>query len=271
MRTYGLYGKSGTGKSYHAMTLARALGADALIDDGLFIFENMVRAGISAKRQQTKVGAIKTALFTNDEHAEAVKHKIQALKPSAILILGTSPDMIKKIAARLELPEPERMVDIEAITTQEERATAAHERFDEGKHVIPVPTFQIKRQFSGYFVDPLSIVRDLSPDKKATKVAGRTVVRPTYSYLGSYKISDAVIRGIVSCEAQRTEGVANLTRVLIDFSGEEVTLTLGAVYRYGENILKITEELQRNVREQVEHMTAFNVADVHVDVRGLKQ
>ena len=68
MKVYGLIGKSGTGKSYQAVNLCKELNIESIIDDGLFICRNKVMAGISAKRQPTKVGAVKTALFNEEGH-----------------------------------------------------------------------------------------------------------------------------------------------------------------------------------------------------------
>jgi ABC-type glutathione transport system ATPase component len=51
MKVYALVGKSGTGKSYQAQNLCRELKIKGIIDDGLFIYENKVISGISAKRQ----------------------------------------------------------------------------------------------------------------------------------------------------------------------------------------------------------------------------
>ena len=66
MEIYTLVGKSGTGKSFHAMNLCKKLDIEAIIDDGLFIYKNSVIAGISAKRASTKIGAVKVALFNDD-------------------------------------------------------------------------------------------------------------------------------------------------------------------------------------------------------------
>ena len=48
MKVYALVGKSGTGKSYRAMSLAAAKNINAIIDDGLFISAGQVIAGSSA-------------------------------------------------------------------------------------------------------------------------------------------------------------------------------------------------------------------------------
>ncbi|HHX14479.1 MAG TPA: Asp23/Gls24 family envelope stress response protein, partial [Clostridiales bacterium] len=144
MKIYGLYGKSGTGKSYQALHLAYRLRAEGIIDDGLFIYGNQVVAGISAKREKTKIGAIRTALFVKDELCREVKEKIEEMQPARLLVLGTSENMVKKIVQRLELPEPVIWIPIEQITTEKERERAHSQRKEKGKHVIPAPTFQIK-------------------------------------------------------------------------------------------------------------------------------
>lgn len=167
IKVYALVGRSGTGKSYHAMNLCREKMIESIIDDGLFIYRGSVTAGVSAKRQETKIGAVKTALFTEQEHRDQVASRIRELAPASILILGTSVRMIEQIAKRLELPEVSDLTRIEDITTEEERLEARKQRQELGKHVIPAPTFQLKRDFSGYFLDPLRIFRGRVGDRKS--------------------------------------------------------------------------------------------------------
>ena len=40
MKIYTLVGKSGTGKSFHAMELCRKKQIESIIDDGLIIYQN---------------------------------------------------------------------------------------------------------------------------------------------------------------------------------------------------------------------------------------
>ena len=40
MRTFALIGKTGTGKSFHALDISQENKIDAIIDDGLLIFES---------------------------------------------------------------------------------------------------------------------------------------------------------------------------------------------------------------------------------------
>ena len=67
MKVYSLTGKSGTGKSYQAQALCMEKGISAIIDDGLFIYNDSVVCGVSSNPQSTKVGAINTAIFNKDE------------------------------------------------------------------------------------------------------------------------------------------------------------------------------------------------------------
>lgn len=268
MKVYALVGKSGTGKSYQAQNLCKELNISGIIDDGLFIYENRVISGISAKRQATKVGAVKTALFTKDEHQRDVAASIRKIHPDKILVIGTSDEMVKRIAKRLELPQISRTIYITDITTENERAIAYKQRHELGKHVIPAPAFQLKRQFSGYFMSPLLIFKEWSANKGA--MAEKSVVRPTYSYLGDYKLSEKVFSDIVECVAAELPGVDSILRIFSMPTADGVDLTVLACMRYGHNIVQEAKRLQEQAAEQIEAMTAFNVERINVEIRSLK-
>jgi Protein of unknown function (DUF322). len=268
MRVYGLVGKSGTGKSYQAMNLCRIMNIESIIDDGLFIFGNRILAGKSAKRQSTKIAAIKTAMFTDEEHRCSVLDRIKETEPESILILGTSDKMIHKIAERLEMPEIDRIIAIESITTESERETARKQRHELGKHIIPAPTFQLKREFSGYFLDPLRIFKGWRGGKAS--FSEKTVVRPTYSYLGDYLISDKVISDIVNYLGRKAGGVDSVIRVSIENHADGIDITIPLICNYGTKLIDLSKALQKEVIKQVETMTAFNIKSVNIEIRGLK-
>ena len=187
MKVYSLSGRSGTGKSFQAINLCKEKNIESIIDDGLFIYRNKVISGISAKRQRTIITAVKAAIFADDERAEEAKEAIARMKPESILIIGTSDEMIDKIVARLELPEPSERIYIEDITTEEERGIARKQRKEMGQHVIPAPSFQLRKQFSGYFMKPMRLFKEFGPKGDHWKdTAEKSVVRPDYSYMGKY-------------------------------------------------------------------------------------
>lgn len=269
MKVYGLIGKSGTGKSFQAVNLCKELNIESIIDDGLFICRNKVMAGISAKRQPTKVGAVKTALFTKEEHMEEVRDKIKRIKPSSILIIGTSDGMVDRIVKRLELPKIQKRIYIDDITTEEDRALAKKSRVERGGHVIPAPTFQLKRQFSGYFMLPMRVLfKELRPGD----ISEKSVVRPTYSYLGEYKISEKVMGDIVECVKEESESVMEILKVAIS-TGQEgqegIEVYVTANLKYGVPLHEEAKRFQRNAVNKIEDMTAFNVNRLDLDIKDI--
>ncbi len=75
-------------------------GINYIIDDGLFIKDNEVIAGSSAKKAPTKIETVKKALFLKEEEKLEMLKAIKKYTPDKILILGTSDDMVKKIARK---------------------------------------------------------------------------------------------------------------------------------------------------------------------------
>lgn len=268
MKVYGLIGKSGTGKSFQAVNLCKELNIEAIIDDGLFICRNKVMAGISAKRQTTKVGAVKTALFNDESHREEVREKIKKIKPSSILVIGTSDGMVDRIVKRLELPKIGKRIYIEDITTEEERVLARKHRVEMGQHVIPAPTFQLKRQFSGYFMLPMRILfRELGSSWK--DMSEKSVVRPTYSYLGDYKISEKVMADIVECVKSESENVMEIVKVALSPVQEGVDIFITVNLKFGIPLIEEAKIFQKNVVDKIEEMTAFNVNRLDLEVKDI--
>ncbi len=148
IKVYAFVGPSGTGKSYRAGYVAGENNINYIIDDGLFIKDNEVIAGSSAKKAPTKIETVRHALFQTEEEKKEIIKAIKKYKPESIMILGTSDSMVHKIAENLGLPPISKIIRIEDIATQEEMETARRIRVTEGKHVIPVPTFEIKKDFS---------------------------------------------------------------------------------------------------------------------------
>ncbi|MDR0356794.1 MAG: Asp23/Gls24 family envelope stress response protein [Clostridiales Family XIII bacterium] len=271
MKIYSLVGKSGTGKSFQANNLCRKLGIESIIDDGLFIERGRILAGVSAKRQETKIRAIKTALFKDEKRRDEVMKKIREVNPESVLILGTSDKMVNQIAERLELPRVSERVAIESLTTAKERATAHKQRHDMGKHIIPAPTFQIKKDFSGYFIHPFRMIKDIRDDllDGLNSSAERSVVRPTFSYLGKYTISDKAIGDIILLATENVPDADSVPLIFIKNRKHGVIIEIGVVLRFGCRISNVSRRLQQLISEEVGRITSLNILSVNVEVRGL--
>ena len=269
MQVYALVGASGTGKSHRAQVVAREHEIDLVIDDGLLIKGSKVIAGLSAKREATKIGAVRRALFMDPEHAENVSSRIREDNPEKVLILGTSEGMVQKIAQVLVLPDPEKIIMITEIASPVEINQARRIRLQRGTHVIPAPTFEVKKGFSGYLLNPLQIFIKRKTGIDDPEVIEKSVVRPTYSSLGRFFIGDNVISAIAAKACESSEGIAKVSKVTIDTKAEGVSVSMEVAIRYGIHLPDVLMMAQRYVKEMVEHTTALNVLAVNITARRI--
>jgi uncharacterized alkaline shock family protein YloU len=197
-----------------------------------------------------------------------------------MLVIGTSDKMIDQIISRLGLPKPSERVDIEQLTTEEERALAYKQRYELGKHVIPAPTVQVKKEFSGYFIHPVRRFKDIRDDllegfNPFTErdirhpFAERSVVRPTFSYLGKYSISGKAIGDIITLVTGDITGVDSLPLIFIKNRKEGVIIEIGVILRYGIRIPDVSRRLQRLISDKVGQMTSINILSVNIEIQGL--
>lgn len=270
IKTYAFVGPSGTGKSYRAQMVASERGINYIIDDGLLIKENEVIAGVSAKKAATKIETVKKALFNNPEESDEIKKAFRKYKPESILILGTSDNMIKKIRENLGLPELIETIYITDVATEEEMQEAKRIRQTQGKHVIPVPTFEIKKDFSGFILDPLQIFKSKGKDAKPY-ISEKSIIRPTFSYLGNFKISDTVFRQIIEYLAKKIEAIYRVNRVRIDNIGdnEGMNIYIEVALEYGFNIVETLKDFKKKCKKEIENLTAMNIVNIDIIAKGI--
>ncbi len=270
MKTYAFVGPSGTGKSYRAQMVANERGINYIIDDGLLISGNEVLAGISAKKAPTKIETVRNALFQNEERRKEIQKVIKSKRPESILILGTSDEMVRRIAENLGFEPISETIYITDVATEEEMAMARNIRVTEGKHVIPVPTFAIKKDFSGYLLDPLQIFKSKGRGN-APYISEKSIIRPTFSYMGNFQISDTVFKQIIDVVAEKTEGIHKIYRSIIKKHGpsDGVYIYIEVIIEFGFNINDTMQILKRKIVKEIEKLTAMNVLSMEIVVRGV--
>jgi len=268
IKVYAFVGPSGTGKSYRAQMVASEKNINFIIDDGLLIKDNEVIAGESAKKASTKIETVKHALFYKDEEKEEIIKALKKYKPESILILGTSDGMVEKIAANLGLPEISEITYISDVATQEEMETARRIRVTEGKHVIPVPTFEIKKDFSGYLLDPLQIFKTKGKGQQPY-ISEKSIIRPTFSYMGNFTISDTVFRQILEYLASKTPGIYKIQKIRVDNFGEGAKLYMEVTVVYGFNLIDGIKQFKIKAKKEIEKLTAMNVEEFEVVVKNV--
>ena len=213
IKVYALVGRSGTGKSYHSKLVAAKYRIDLIIDDGLLIRGNRILAGHSAKRDADFLAAVRTAVFDDDEHKDEVVNALLKERYKRILIIGTSEKMVRKIAKRLELPEPEKIIHIEDIASPEEIETAMRIRFTEGKHVIPVPSIEITRSAPQIVLGSMKVFSGKKGALKKNQAFEKTIVRPEFSKPDKEELSDATMTQMVRHAISEYDPVMKVKKV----------------------------------------------------------
>ena len=268
IEVYAFVGPSGTGKSYRAQMVAGEKGIEYIIDDGLLIKGNEVIAGESAKKAPTKIETVKKALFLHDDEKKVIQKALKKYKVKKILILGTSDGMVEKIAENLGLPKVSDTTYITDVATEEEMKTARNIRVTEGKHVIPVPTFEIKKDFSGYLLDPLQIFKSKGKGKQPY-ISEKSIIRPTFSYMGNFTISDSVFRQIAEYQAEKMPEIYKVLRTRVQNYGEGPLIDMEVSVVYGYNVAEGLVEFKKKIVKEIENLTAMNVVKLDIVAKNI--
>jgi len=274
IKVFALVGESGTGKSFRAKLVAQKYEIEYIIDDGLLIRDNRILAGHSAKKEKTFMAAVKVALFDNKAHRDEVARKLQGEKTKKILVLGTSEKMVNKIAARLQLPAPSKIIKIEDISSQEEIDRAIRTRRIEGKHVIPVPSIEVKRSYPNIFYNAIKIFkRKTGPIGFGAppSVHEKSVVRPEYSKRGKVIISEAALsQMVIHCVDEYNQDI-RIKKITVkdDDMGYRLVITIDVPYgiQLGGNI----HELQQYIIENIERYTGILIEEVNIIIDKIIQ
>lgn len=270
MEVVAFVGPSGTGKSFRAIGVAHEHDCDGIIDDGLLIEDTKILAGTSAKSEQNKVQAVKRAIFMDVDHQNAVKAALQASDIHRILVIGTSEKMALTICKKLSLPKPIETVHIQDISSTREMKKARDMRIKEGKHVVPVPTIELKPHLSGVLVDLPH--RLFGRNKHHQPVQEKSIVRPAFSYYGKIAVSDYVVSDIVRIVVRKNKQVDRITAIKVrrpSDTSRGMTIYLGIVLFFGAPIFEVVKSLQTKIKLKVEGMTSMPVKNIDVAVKSL--
>jgi uncharacterized alkaline shock family protein YloU len=268
VKVISLIGPSGTGKSHRATWVAQEEDADAIIDDGLLIQNGKIMAGSSAKKEDSRIKAVKRAIFLEPKDAEGMRLALSKVKIKKLLILGTSEKMVGRIINALELPTVDKWIQIEEIATPEEMEKAKKNRMQEGKHVIPVPVIELKPHFTGYWIDSLQVLFR----RKGRFSAEKSIVRPKFSYHGTLTISNTVIQSIAQYVTQMEEGVvkAEASSASVQKLEEKVLhIKIQIAAKHGILLVPLCKNVQEKVKTMIEYMTGMTVEKVDVSVKSL--
>ena len=272
MEVIAFFGPPGTGKSDRALVVAYENKASCIIDDGILIYHSRIVAGKSAKREESRLKAVRRAIFWDAEQREEVRQALEKINPKRVLILGTSDRMVETICKALGLPKPSKYIRIQDVARPDEMLKAKEARNKEGKHVIPVPTMELKPYFKGYLIDPLRFFRNRKKEmpKRFSENEERSVVRPVFSYYGKLSFSDRVTESLVYyavrdmkkirityVRSEKSTGQMNGLILFIDVSVKPGT---------PQEIKKIIHTMRDRIQREIEHTTGMSLDTIKVNV-----
>jgi uncharacterized alkaline shock family protein YloU len=182
--------------------------------------------------------------------------------------------MVNKIAARLQLPSPSRLIRIEDIATHDEIEKAIRTRRIEGKHVIPVPSIEIKRSYPNIFYDAIRIFkrkRGPAGIGPTPRIHEKSVVRPEYSKRGKVIISEAALsQMVIHCVDEYNQNV-RIKKIVVkdDDMGYRLVITIDVPYgiQLGGNI----HELQQYIIDNIERYTGILIEEVNIIIDKIIQ
>jgi hypothetical protein len=245
MEIYALYGASGTGKSTSALTFAYEQHIPAIIDDGLLIFKGKKIAGMSAKFEKSYIKAVKRAAFYNEDHAEEVRKAIRMLAINKILLIGTSVNMVDRIAEKLHLGSIDHYIRIEDIRTSSEIKMALFSRRTKGDHIMPIPHVQVEQSFFKRLIT--QGIKIFSPKKEL--IGETTIVRPDF-HRNTLHISENVFEAIAVHACVSFPEVLSCPKVEISMKrlpSLRVELTLK--YPPKGNLRELLKAIQQKINE----------------------
>ncbi|MDR2965103.1 MAG: hypothetical protein LBU88_04940 [Treponema sp.] len=284
-KVFALVGESGTGKSFQSKLVAQKNNIDLIIDDGLLIKDNRILAGHSAKKENSFMAAVKVALFDEKTHRDEVARRLQSEKYKRILLLGTSEKMVNKIAVRLQLKPPQKIIKIEDVSTQEEIDKALRTRRIEGKHVIPVPSIEIKRNYPNIFYNAIRIFKKkstITPEGLAPipTLHEKSVVRPEYSKRGKVIITQAALsQMVIHCVDEYNDGPhpegrgtkplgtnknIKIKKILVKDADMGYRLVITIDVPYGTQLGGNIHDLQQYIIDNIERYTGILIEEVNI-------
>jgi len=267
---YALIGKSGTGKSFRARLLAEKYNIPYMIDDGLLINDNRIIAGKSAKKEKLYMAAIKTALFDDPQHRLEVRETIKREKIRKILLIGTSEKMVKKMTQRLGLPPVNKIIRIEDIASREEIDKAIKARYSEGKHIIPVPSIEVKTDYAHILQDSIKILfRKSFGFRNETQIFEKAVVTPEFDdekKRGRVRISEAALSQMILHCIDEYDCDINVIKISVkrERRGYGIKIYIEAGYR--NQLGGSLHDLQAYVLDKVERFTGIIIEEVDIEI-----
>ena len=138
-------------------------------------------------------------------------------------------------------------------------------------HENCIHQFEIKKDFSGYRLDPLQIFKSKGKNQKPY-ISEKSIIRPTFSYLGNYTISDTVFRQIIEYLASKNLSIYQVLRVNVTKAKNDIppSIYIEVEVNFGCDIKNELKEFKQKVQKELETQTAMNFSGITIVAKKIK-
>ena len=122
-------------------------------------------------------------------------------------------------------------------------------------------------------IDPLRSFFSLPPEQTQRVALERSIVRPVYSNLGNFYITEHVVNDLVSNIVSEVPGVHKASRIEIKTEAGKMILNVDLIFSLDhlppKNLYEISAEVQRKLKEELEYITGFYLDQINITAKKL--
>lgn len=117
-------------------------------------------------------------------------------------------------------------------------------------------------------LDPLQIFKSKGKGQKPY-ISEKSIIRPTFSYMGKFTISDLVFRQILEYLAQKTPAIHKILKTRVENYGEGAKIYMEVSIVYGFNVVEGLNNFKEKSKKEIETLTAMNVVELEVVAKNI--
>lgn len=100
-------------------------------------------------------------------------------------------------------------------------------------------------------------------------MAEKSIIRPTFSYMGKFTISDTVFKQIIEYLANKEPSIYKVVRTRVNKGEFGTEIYMEVIVNYGQKIVDVLQNFQIKSKKEIERLTAMNVSKIDVMAKGI--
>ena len=117
-------------------------------------------------------------------------------------------------------------------------------------------------------MDPLQIFKSKGSGEKPY-ISEKSIIRPTFSYIGNFTISDTVFRQIIEYLAGKTDSITEVMKVRVNKTENGPSFYIEVEVKYGVNLVSKLKEFKEKCIKELERQTTMNIVNMRIIAKKL--